>query len=120
MKRFTFTRRPKQKPDAESPSGVSGAAPTPNASPAPNVNKAYIPVSKPDAIAQLCFPTGDEQLDYLHVILIDLVQKDLIGVVRTENDPTLRYFATQTGKEYVETHFKQTIEALLGRIFGDQ
>lgn len=95
------------------------AVPGLNRSPASTANQTYIPVSKADAIAELCVPTGDEQIDYIHVILIDLIQKDLIGAVRTENDNTLRYYATSTGKKFVEEHFQGAIDTLLERIFGD-
>lgn len=96
------------------------AAPELNPSPVSTANLTYIPVSKPDVIAQLCIPTGDEQIDHIHVILIDLVQKDLIGAVRIKDgDNTLRYYATQAGKKFVGEQFQEAIDTLLERIFGD-
>lgn len=105
------------KPDAESPSNpVSPAAPDSSQSPAQPV---YVPVSKPDAIAKLCIPTGDELMDEVHTVLIDLLQKDLIYAVCTEDDPMLRYSATSAGKQYVEDQLQQAVDDMLGRMFDD-
>jgi hypothetical protein len=95
----------------------SSAAPDLNQSP---VSKAeYVPVSKPDAISELCLPSGDEQLDNLHVILIDLLQRNFIAAVRMDEDQTLRYYATDSGKKYVKEHLQDAVETLLERILGD-
>jgi hypothetical protein len=123
-RRFTSTIRKhlsQISPDAASPSQtVSPAVPAPSPSPAPDAKPVYIPVSKADAIARLCLLTDDPQLDHLHVILIELIQKDLIGAVHAETDDTLRYFATENGKKFVDEHLHQAVDALLERIFGDQ
>lgn len=84
----------------------------------PPVGTEYVPVTRPDAIAELCLPTGDEQMDSLHMILIDLIQKNFIGAVRFP-DHTLRYYATDSGKKYVEDVLQGNVEALLERILRD-
>lgn len=96
----------------------SRAAATLNPSPAPPAGTVYVPVSRPDAIAELCLPTGEEQIDTLHMILIDLIQKNFIGAVRFP-DQTLRYYATESGRKYVEGVLQENIEALLERILRD-
>lgn len=96
----------------------SHAAPELNPSPAPPAGTSYVPVSRPDAIAELCLPTGEEQMDTLHMILIDLIQKNFIGAVRFP-DQTLRYYATESGQKYVEEVLQENVEALLERILRD-
>lgn len=96
----------------------SHAAPARNPSPAPSAEIVYVPVSRPDAIAELCLPTGEEQIDVLHTILIDLIQKNFIGAVRGP-DQTLRYYATESGRKYVEEVLQENVEALLERILRD-
>lgn len=120
-KRFTFIgRKLTQLRNAAFPSPpVSPAAPVPSPSPAPRAEISYIPVSKADAIAKLCEPTGDELLDEIHIVLIDLLQRDYIYAVCTATDPALRYSATDAGKKYVEENLQQAVDDLLGRIFDD-
>lgn len=79
----------------------------------------YLPVSKADAIARLCVQTGDERIDDIHSVLIDLIQQDLIYAVCTEDDPTLRYSATELGMSYVRNHLQNAVDDLLGGIFDD-
>jgi hypothetical protein len=118
-KRFTSIIR---KHLFSSQSAVSPCPPespsAPEEKPSP-VSPAYIPVNKPDAIAELCLPTGSVQMDEVHIILIDLLQKDLIAAVCTDADPTLRYSATDKGQKLVEDHLRHTVDDMLGRIFDD-
>lgn len=96
----------------------SHAAADLNPSPASPARTEYVPVSRPDAIAELCLPTGEEQMDALHMILIDLIQKNFIGAVRFP-DQSLRYYATESGQKYVEEVLQGNVEALLERILRD-
>ena len=116
---FIFTTRKLLRNAASRFLRGSPAAPDLNQSPVSPAKTEYVPVSKPDAISELCLPTGDEQLDNLHVILIDLLQRNFIAAVRMDEDQTLRYYATDSGKKYVKEHLQDAVETLLERILGD-
>lgn len=90
----------------------SSAAAESNLSPASPAETGYVPVSRPEAIAELCLPTGEEEIDNLHMILIDLIQKNLIGAVRFP-DQSLRYYATESGRKYVEEVLGEALERIL-------
>jgi hypothetical protein len=62
---------------------------------------ALVGVVKADAIAELCMPTGDVQLDGIHVALIDLIQSGLIECVR-DDAGNLRFGTTPAGKQRVQ------------------
>jgi len=98
---------------------ASPVAPELNQSPASNAGPAYTEIGKAEAIAELCLPTGDMNLDNLHVILIDLIQKGFIQAVRITEDPHLRFIATEAGKQFVEDKFGEAVDTLLERIFND-
>lgn len=85
--------------------------------PAPKVK--YVDIPPPDAIAKLCQPTGDEDLDNLNMILIDLIQRGLLKAVHAEHEETFRYLATEAGHKYVEEHLGIAVEKFLQGIFGD-
>lgn len=97
----------------------SSAAQELNQSPASNAGTTYTEIGIPEAIAELCLPTGDEHLDYLHVILIDLVQKGFIQAVRVPEDTHLRYIATQAGKQFVEEQLQYSVDEFLQGMTGD-
>lgn len=98
----------------------SFAAPDPNRSPARNAETVYIDVPSPDAIAILCQPTGSEQLDFIHSIIIDLIQMGLLKAVRTGNgDSAIGYLATEAGNRYVQEHLGLAVDAFLNGIFND-
>lgn len=82
----------------------SSAVPQSNMSPAwpakTYIDKTYTDVTVPDAVGELSVPTGDERLDFLHTILIDLLQKNFIRGVRM-GDGSLSYLATDAGRSYV-------------------
>lgn len=95
----------------------SPAAPTQGMSPASPAKIHYVDVSSADAIAQLCVSTGSEDLDFVHTILIDLIQKKLIRAVYWNG--ALGYLATEAGHEYVNKYFGEAVEQFLGVMFGD-
>jgi len=69
-------------------------------SPAWPVKIDYDHVPVPDAVRELSVPTGDENLDFLHVILIGLLNDGFIYSVRRK-DGTLGHVATELGRQQV-------------------
>lgn len=60
----------------------------------------FSPVSRADAVAELSFMTGNEELDFIHATLIDCVQQGFLNVVR-DNKGVLRFGITPDGQEHV-------------------
>lgn len=73
----------------------------------------------PEVIAELCIPSGDQRVDFVHSILIDLIQHGYIRAVRNV-EKGLGYLATDEGHKYVEETLSQQVDEFLGVMFNDQ
>lgn len=68
--------------------------------PARDTSPAYASVAIADAVAELCLPTGDSQLDKTHSMLIDCVQYGYVKAVR-DAEGRLRFGLTQVGRDRI-------------------
>lgn len=60
----------------------------------------HVPVVPADAVAELAFPTGNPDLDFIHSTLIDCVQNGYLKAVR-DDCGVLRFGMTRAGQDYV-------------------
>lgn len=98
---------------------VFGVAREPIRSPACPAETVWKVVDLPEAVAELCIPTGDAQLDYINVILIDLMQRGYIQAVKFNGDHCLRFMPTAAGHAFVEQYLNGLVDQFLEVTFRD-